>query len=188
MNAIFNRVDLADILEENGTGFYTAGLNMSGYLPESEPLHFPDFESAREYIADELEQIADDLYSLEIQEDEQIADDLMKAREQVEQERKPFSVSVCGREFWVTENHFSKSELLEQVEEYASNNDGIEDEEELSNRFDQEVLPAVIEQYGGDDQPAINEAFNNWTDSLCKEGFIHDLQYDQYCYVGKLAD
>lgn len=187
MNAIFKHVDMADILEENGTGFFVAGWNMAGYLPDSEPQSFRDFESAREYIANDLEELADDLYSRDTETDEQIADDLMKAREQVEQEEKPFSVSVRGREFWVKENQFSKSELLEQVEEYA-NYIGISSEEELSEIFDQEVLPAVIEQYGEDDQPAINETFNNWTDSLCKDGFIHDLQYDQYCYVGKLAD
>lgn len=29
-----------------------------------------------------------------------------------------------------------------------------------------------------DDEPAINEAFNNWTDALCKDGEICQWQYD----------
>lgn len=83
---------------------FSAGFNMCGYMPDSEPVTFPDFESAREYIAGEIEEIADDLYSLEIADDEEIADELMKAKEQVEKEQKPFSVIVRNRCFWVAEN------------------------------------------------------------------------------------
>lgn len=43
-----------------------------------------------------------------------------------------------------------------------------------------EVMPAVIEQYGKDDYPALSESWNNYTDSLCKDGQLNDLQY-QYC-------
>lgn len=77
--------------------------------------------------------------------------------------------------------------MLEVVELYAEDNGMIASEDELSKRFDAEVLPSVIEQYGEDDEPAISEAFNNWTDSLCKDGEIHEEQYNSYCYVGRLA-
>lgn len=84
-------------------------------------------------------------------------------------------------------NAFSHVDLIDIIEAYAADNGGYDSEESLSEAFDEQVAPAVIEQYGEDDEPAINEAFNNWTDSLCKDGTIHDEQYKRYCYVGKYA-
>ena len=83
--------------------------------------------------------------------------------------------------------NWNRIDLLDIIEFYASDNDMICCEEELSERFDSEVLPDVIEAYGEDDEPAISEAFNNWTDMLCKDGEIHPEQYNSYCYVGRLA-
>ena len=80
-------------------------------------------------------------------------------------------------------NYYDEN-LLEMIELYAQEVGNIASEEELSECFDADVLPHVIEQYGEDDQPAINEAFNNWSDALCKAGEIHPEQYAQYCYVG----
>lgn len=85
-------------------------------------------------------------------------------------------------------SNWNRIDLLEIVEEYAENNGLISSESELSERFDSEVLPHVIAQYGEDDSVAINEAFSDWTDSLCKDGFIHPEQYSNYCYVGRLSD
>jgi hypothetical protein len=51
------------------------------------------------------------------------------------------------------------------------------DEEELHRRFDDEILPFVVEQYeqdGQPDWPARREAFCNWIDSLNKDGEISD--------------
>jgi hypothetical protein len=72
--------------------------------------------------------------------------------------------------------NWNRVDLLEIVELYAEENGGIASEQELSERFDSEVLPSVIAEYGEDDEPAINESFNNWTDSLCKDGEIHPEQ------------
>jgi hypothetical protein len=83
---------------------------------------------------------------------------------------------------------WDRVDLLEMVELYAEDNGMIASEEELSKRFDEDVLPSIIEQYGEDDEPAISEGFNNWTDALCKDGELHPEQYDKYCYVGRLAD
>lgn len=77
---------------------------------------------------------------------------------------------------------------LELVEYIAECEGWIASESELSELFDSEVAPSVIEQYGENDSPAMNESFNNWTDSLCKEGEIHPEQYNAYCYVGKWSD
>lgn len=60
-------------------------------------------------------------------------------------------------------------------------------EGEISERFDSEVMPFIIEQYGVDDVTAINESFNNWTDSLCKDGEISKLLYNRIEYVGKYS-
>lgn len=84
--------------------------------------------------------------------------------------------------------NWHRIDMLEVVELFAEDNGMIASEQELSDRFDLEVLPHVIEQYGEDDSVAINEAFNDWTDGLCKDGEIHESQYNSYCYVGRLAD
>lgn len=83
---------------------------------------------------------------------------------------------------------WNKLELLDIVEGYAENNGGISSEEELSNRFDNEIAPLVIENYGTEDQPAIDEAFGNWTDSLLSVGEIHEAQYNQYDYIGRYSE
>jgi hypothetical protein len=44
-------------------------------------------------------------------------------------------------------------------------------------RFKEEIEPLVIERYGPDDEIALNEAFNDWTDGLCKDGEISDYAY-----------
>jgi hypothetical protein len=82
---------------------------------------------------------------------------------------------------WNNESHL---ELIEQV---AETEGMISCEEELSEMFDRDIAPLVIEQYGEDDQPAMNEAFNNWSDGLTKDGQLHPLQYDTYVYCGNHA-
>lgn len=83
--------------------------------------------------------------------------------------------------------NFTGMTVLELAEYYASYNNLWPDEDSLSETFDQEIAPLVIEQYGEDDEPAMNEAFNNWTDELCKDGSLHATQYNEYCYVGKYS-
>ena len=82
---------------------------------------------------------------------------------------------------------FKRFDLLEAVELWAADNGCLASEEAVSELFDEEVLPSVLEQYDEDDEPAINEAFNNWTDNLCTDGYLHDEQRSRYCYVGRLA-
>lgn len=85
--------------------------------------------------------------------------------------------------------NFTGMTELQSVESYieglldSSNN--YPDEQSLSDAFDENIAPLVIEQYGEDDEPAMNEAFNDWTDSECKEGNLHTCQYNNYCYVGE---
>ena len=58
---------------------------------------------------------------------------------------------------------------------------------EFSARFDEEVAPMILEMYDADDSVAFNESFNNWTDSLCKDGDISQDVYNNVCYVGKYS-
>jgi hypothetical protein len=49
--------------------------------------------------------------------------------------------------------------------------------------WNETILPMVQEQYESDgipDWPARREEWNNWTDSLCKDGQISDWQYDNW--------
>ena len=82
---------------------------------------------------------------------------------------------------------FNDENLLEMVELYAAEVGAIDSEDMLSESFDANVLPGVIEQYSSDDEVAISEAFNNWSDALCKDGEIHPEQYSEYCYVGSAS-
>lgn len=87
---------------------------------------------------------------------------------------------------WDNENHLVVIELL------AEENGWIASEDELSEQFDEQVVPGILEEHGTKgqeftDTAMVSVAFNNWSDMLCKEGEIHLLQYDQYCYVGRYS-
>jgi len=89
----------------------------------------------------------------------------------------------------VPRNNWNSFEFdLEAVEEIASDNNMIASDQELSDLFDAEIAPMVLEQYDADDVIAFNEAFNVWKDSMQKDGLIHELQADEYCYIGKYSD
>lgn len=81
--------------------------------------------------------------------------------------------------------NYNDENLRDMIELYADEMGYISSEDELSEQFDEVVAPSIIEQYGENDESAMNEAFNNWSDSLCKDGEIHPEQYSQYCYVGE---
>jgi len=84
--------------------------------------------------------------------------------------------------------NFNSFDLLEAIELWAADNGCISSEKELSDLFDSDIAPSVIAQYGENDQCAIDQAFNDWADCLCKDNIIHDEQYKQYTYIGKYAD
>ena len=83
--------------------------------------------------------------------------------------------------------NFNNYSLMDIIEDFAASEGLISSEKELSEMFDEEVAPSVIEQYGEDDTIAMDEAFNNWTDALCEEGELHEEQYNSYTYVGKYS-
>tara|TARA_B100000686_G_C16276170_1_gene706467 strand:- start:82 stop:300 length:219 start_codon:yes stop_codon:yes gene_type:complete len=53
------------------------------------------------------------------------------------------------------------------------------------DQFEAEILPFIQEQYeqdGEPDWPARREAWNNWTDMLCKDALISDWQYHNWTH------
>jgi len=51
--------------------------------------------------------------------------------------------------------------------------------------FTNDILPFIQRQYEQDgipDIPARSEAWNNWTDSLCKRNAISDWQYENWSH------
>lgn len=46
--------------------------------------------------------------------------------------------------------------------------------------FKEEILPYVVTKYGINDRPAKAEAWNNFTDSLCTDGYITRKQNDTW--------
>jgi len=51
-------------------------------------------------------------------------------------------------------------------------------DEQVVECFEEFILPYVIKEYGADDEIAIRTAFNDYTDSLCKDGEISGDQYN----------
>ena len=55
--------------------------------------------------------------------------------------------------------------------------------EQACVQFAEYLLPVVVagyEQDGKPDWPARREAWNDWTDQLCKDGQISDWQYENW--------
>ena len=71
--------------------------------------------------------------------------------------------------------------LLGVVEDYASDNGLISTEQELSDRFDADIAPLVVEQCGANDPPAMDQCFNDWTDNLCKDNQLHPISTILQC-------
>ncbi len=61
----------------------------------------------------------------------------------------------------------------------ASNLRTVMTRDEAIEIFDNCILPLVVHSYeqdGEPDWPARREAFNNWTDAMCKDGQISEWQ------------
>ena len=65
----------------------------------------------------------------------------------------------------------------------AANLDSVMTWEQACEQFASELLPhmqTIYEQDGVPVWPARREAWNNWTESLCKNGQISDWQYENW--------
>ena len=52
--------------------------------------------------------------------------------------------------------------------------------EDAVAEFQETIEPLVVAQYGRDDDVALREEFNNWTDYLCRDGRITSNQYNTW--------
>ncbi len=80
-------------------------------------------------------------------------------------------------------------EIVEQCAEWQNIGNSlrvIASEEDLSELFD-EMNTDWLKDHEND-QCAIDQCFNDFTDFLCKNGEIHPEQYNNYCYVGKYSE
>lgn len=55
---------------------------------------------------------------------------------------------------------------------------------ETIDEFEDYILPEIVKAsaYGADDETAINEGWNDWTDGLRTDGEISDRAYGDWCY------
>ena len=63
--------------------------------------------------------------------------------------------------------------------------------DEAIDIFDNHILPIVkqgMESDGEPDIPARSEAWNNWTDAMCKDGQISDWQYENWTHPASCED
>jgi len=51
---------------------------------------------------------------------------------------------------------------------------------EARKEFNADVKPAIVAHYGSSDRVALDEAWNDWTDMLYKEGRISERAYDRW--------
>lgn len=80
--------------------------------------------------------------------------------------------------------NWNRVSTLGIIEELAKGKGLIASEEELSELFDELVKEFNIDL---NDKIALNMIFNNWVDSLVRDGEIHCEQAKTYGYVGKYS-
>jgi hypothetical protein len=56
----------------------------------------------------------------------------------------------------------------------------ITSQREARKEFNADVKPAVVARYGTSDRAALDEAWNDWTDMLRKDGRISARAYDSW--------
>lgn len=76
-------------------------------------------------------------------------------------------------------SEYFNNEVLERYEEEQEDAINMTYEEAVDS-FTENILPIVVEQYGPDDTISQREAFNDWTDALCKDGEITQWQYENW--------
>lgn len=133
MNIGDNIIDTRDIaarieeLKDQRTERWVAGWNMPGYMPDSEPAEFDDFDDAKEYIADEIDRAAEHLedgaYQLE---DEALTEKAETLREDANKIRNldegDFGATLGNYHYFITQDStmgldHDEEEELEQLEE-----------------------------------------------------------------------
>lgn len=81
---------------------WSAGFNMPGYMPESEPARFGNSDDAREYIADEMTNYADSLADSSDEADEAKSQALTEAADTVRDGAGEYGQTVGQYHYWVS--------------------------------------------------------------------------------------
>lgn len=97
LNVDYDRME--ELRELKKTPRFVAGWNMPGYMPDSEPASFDDADSARGYIADEMELCSDDEST-----PEDDASELREAAERVRTGSGEYGQTVGAYHYWVTQD------------------------------------------------------------------------------------
>lgn len=91
---------------------------------------------------------------------------------------------------------WKRDNLLELAERYARQNSYPATEQAVSDLFDESQYDiedgtnhskSIKSLFDDDDHVAVNEAFLNFVDVLWDMGHLHDVQVENYCYVGQFA-
>jgi hypothetical protein len=98
LNAALGSVDWREIARNmiDEIAVYSAGFNMPGYMPDSEPAMFLDADEAREYIADEIER------SIENEEDEEVITAHEEAAQRVRDGSGEFGETIGNYHYFVS--------------------------------------------------------------------------------------
>lgn len=101
LGAALGAVNWREIAEHyvDDIDLYSAGTNMPGYMPDSDPAMFLDFDDAKQYIIDQIkkdeDQAAEEL-------NEALAEELCHTAEDVNLQSAEFSVTIGNRAYWVS--------------------------------------------------------------------------------------
>lgn len=123
-------IDRVEELREQQTRKFIAGWNMAGYMPDSEPQEYDDFDDARDAVVEQMNErkydMEDDLAELEGGEGSESLqsriEELKTLIEEVEQQDEEFSVVFYGMAYWVKDEGAQlpddEKEELEDKEEF----------------------------------------------------------------------
>lgn len=110
LNGALQEIDYREIASHyiDDIKLFSAGWNMPGYMPDSTPAVFTDFETARNYIAEEIERAADEkAQEIDYQEhdtEKSAITEYDDAKAWVKKQASEFSVVVGDYCYWVKEN------------------------------------------------------------------------------------
>lgn len=99
-NAGLREINYEEIAEHyiSDRDLWSAGWNMPGYMPDSDPAIFTSDDAAREYIAGEMSRFADHYFET----DPAAANDLETAAETCRKGKGEFGETIGQYHYWVT--------------------------------------------------------------------------------------
>lgn len=136
MNIGDNIIDTRDIekrieeLKEQVTPRWVAGWNMPGYMPDSKPAEFDNFEDARDYIVDEIDEEADsaeeaasEVGGAEVERLREAVEDIREAAATIRKLDDAFGVTLGRYHYFITldgemgldDDEKEELEMLEEV-------------------------------------------------------------------------